>query len=77
MRPTITPSARANDKSQEPAMLLRIGAVIHTTGLGRSTLYWRMTPGDPSPPVKLSQRAMGWRRTDVQSWTRDRPPGTH
>jgi prophage regulatory protein len=58
-------------------MLLRIGAVIRTTGLGRSTIYRLITNGDFPAPVRLSARAVAWRRADVETWTAARPSTAH
>jgi prophage regulatory protein len=63
--------------AHEPTMLLRIGAVMHTTGLGRSTIYRLITAGDFPAPIRISTRAVAWRRTDVESWTAARPSTAH
>ena len=48
--------------------LLRLPAVLRTTGLGRSTLYKLVAEQAFPPPVKLSKRAVGWRQTEVEAW---------
>lgn len=57
---------------QQPEFL-RLPQVLAWTGLGRSTLY-RLVARESFPrPVKLSPRAVGWRRQDVEAWGMERP----
>jgi len=56
---------------------LRMPAVIHMTGLGRSTIY-RLVAQDKFPsPVRLASRAIAWRRADLERWSEGRPTVTH
>ena len=56
---------------------LRLPSVIRRTGLGRSTIY-RMVAEQTFPsPVRLGGRAVGWRRTDLDRWSADRPSAGH
>jgi prophage regulatory protein len=55
--------------------LLRLPAVLHVTGLGRSTLYKMIAEHRFPAPVRLSTRAVGWRHDDVRHWA-DARPGT-
>jgi len=50
--------------------LLRIGAVMSLTGLGRSTLYRLTQRGEfPKPIHPLGHvRFAAWRLSDVQAW---------
>lgn len=59
------------------AVFLRIGAVTRLTGLGRSTIYRLMAEAKFPAPVRLSNRAVGWRRADLERWTAERPPASH
>ena len=77
MRSTTSRAAPRVAHNPEPAMLLRIGAVIRTTGLGRSTIYRLITSGEFPAPVRLSARAVAWRRADVESWSAGRPSTAH
>jgi prophage regulatory protein len=64
----------ANDATE---LLLRIGSVVRVTGLGRSTIY-RLVAHDLFPsPVRLTKKAVGWRRVDVERWTNARDAVTH
>jgi prophage regulatory protein len=77
MQSTTSRIAQPAIQANEPSMLLRIGAVVRTTGLGRSTIYRLITSGDFPAPVRLSVRAVAWRRSDVESWTSARPSTAH
>ncbi len=61
----------------DSAVFLRIGAVTRFTGLGRSTIYRLMAESRFPSPVKLSTRAVAWRRSDLDRWSAERPPATH
>lgn len=49
---------------------LRIRDVMAVTGLSRASIYrLGQMPGSPFPkPVKLSERASAWVRTEVEDW---------
>ncbi|QCB45487.1 AlpA family phage regulatory protein [Hydrogenophaga sp. PAMC20947] len=51
------------------------GAVTRLTGLGRSSIYRLVTEDRFPSPVKLSSRAVGWRR-DVSRGARFRGPAS-
>lgn len=57
--------------------LLRLPAVLRTTGLGRSTLYRLISERAFPPPVKLAKRAVAWRQEEVQRWASARAPAAH
>ncbi len=71
-RPSPTPSDGVS-----PALLLRIGMVVRVTGLGRSTIYRMMATADFPSPVRLNNRVVAWRRTDLEKWTETRPLNSH
>jgi prophage regulatory protein len=54
--------------------LHRIGGVMRLTGLGRSTIYRMMAEGSFPAAVRLSSRAVAWRESDLEAWSRSRPP---
>jgi prophage regulatory protein len=59
------------------AVLLRLQAVMHVTGLSRSTLY-RLIADEQFPrPVRLGLRAVAWRRSGVDAWSEARPVTAH
>ena len=52
--------------------ILRRSEVERLTGLSRSTIYLLMTKGQFPRPVKLSERAVGWRACDIDAWLQER-----
>lgn len=60
-----------------PSAILRLPEVMRLTGLGRSTIYRLLAAGQFPSPVQLSVRAVGWRRSDVDHWTAERPQVSH
>ena len=52
---------------------LRMPAVVRLTGLGRSTIYRLMDESKFPKSVKLGDHAVGWRRSDVDRWSEERP----
>lgn len=59
------------------AVLLRLRAVMHMTGLSRSSLYRLIADGQFPRPVRLGPRTVAWRRVDVDAWSEARPVTTH
>jgi prophage regulatory protein len=52
-------------------------AVIRMTGLGRSTIYRLVAQNKFPSPVRLANRAVAWRRVDLERWSENRPTVTH
>ena len=48
--------------------VLRIDAVVLTTGLARSTIYKLIGSGEFPRPVPLSGRCVGWIDSEVAAW---------
>jgi prophage regulatory protein len=74
MRPTSTSPAEPVTSS---AQLHRMPGVMRLTGLGRSTIYRMMAEGSFPAAVRLSSRAVAWRESDLEAWSRARPPSNH
>ncbi len=55
--------------------LLRLPDVCKMTGAAKSTIYYWMKRGDFPSPVKLGQRAVAWRTSDVHKWINSRVEG--
>jgi len=51
----------------------RLPYVLATIGMGRSWLYREIANGRFPPPVFLGERAVGWKRSEVEAWLRARP----
>ena len=76
-RAAIGPVRQSPAAGEMAVVFLRLQAVIHVTGLSRSTLY-RLIADEQFPrPVRLGPRAVAWRRTDVEAWGEARPSTTH
>ncbi|WP_082450882.1 helix-turn-helix transcriptional regulator [Sphingomonas sp. Leaf22] len=48
--------------------LLRGSTVISRTGIPRSTIYHMMKQGRFPLPVRISQRSVRWRESDIQNF---------
>ena len=67
----------ADNSGPDASLFLRMWAVTRMTGLGRSTIY-RLVAQDRFPsPVRLANRAIAWRRTDLERWSDGRPTVAH
>lgn len=51
--------------------ILRLGSVLEQTGLSRSTLYRKIQAGSFPAQVRISERCIGWRESDVERWLRN------
>jgi prophage regulatory protein len=51
--------------------ILRLGNVLERTGLSRSTLYRKMQVGSFPAQVRISERCIGWRESDIERWLRN------
>lgn len=67
-------SPRADDAQR---VLARLPTVLKMTGLGRSTIYRWVADGSFPPPVRLGPRAVAWRWSDLDEWTRSRSTERH
>jgi prophage regulatory protein len=45
--------------------ILRLPAILTSTGLSRSTIYLRIAQGDYTKPISLGGRAVGWPASEV------------
>jgi prophage regulatory protein len=52
--------------------ILRERQVVEITGLSRTTLWRQERKGKFPKRIKLSERAVGWRKSAVLSWVEDR-----
>lgn len=51
--------------------ILRRNQVEHEVGLKRSTIYQRMQQGTFPRPIRLGERAVGWRASDIERFLED------
>lgn len=50
---------------------LRRRKVEELTGLARSTIYDRIKAGTFPKPVKIGDRSVAWRQSDIDAWQSD------
>ena len=53
-------------------MILRLPNVKAITGLSRSTIYLRMSEGKFPKHISLGSRAVGWLKSEVNTWMEER-----
>jgi len=51
--------------------ILRRSQVEQEVGLKRSTIYQRMQEGTFPRPIRLGERAVGWRASDIEDFLED------
>ena len=54
-------------------VLLTRPEVERRTGLSRSTIYRKMRDGTFPVPLKVSERAVRWRESDIRAYVDSRP----
>jgi prophage regulatory protein len=54
--------------AETASRILRLKAVLERTGLSRSTLYRKIEGGTFPVQVRISERCIGWRESDVERW---------
>lgn len=59
----------------DPVRFLRLPQVLERTCLTKSTLYEMVGRGEFPKQVKISQRSVAWRESDVDAWCRTRTNG--
>lgn len=47
---------------------LRLTVIKNMTGLSRSTIYMRIAEKRFPKPIKLSERAVAWLESDINTW---------
>ncbi|WP_437557319.1 helix-turn-helix transcriptional regulator [Acidithiobacillus sulfuriphilus] len=53
-------------------MFIRIRELQEMTGLPKSSIYRLVREGRFPRPVKLGQRASGWRKSEIDQWAASR-----
>ena len=53
--------------------IFRLGDVMVQVGLRKSQIYKMIGAGDFPRPVKLTNKAVGWHRKDIDDWLTSRP----
>ena len=52
--------------------IIRLPEVVDRIGMSRGSVYRMMTLGRFPKSVKLSERAVGWRESDLDAWLESR-----
>jgi prophage regulatory protein len=55
-------------KQKEPDRILRFAELSRKVGLQRTAIYAAIDAGKFPRPVKLTERASGWRESEVDAW---------
>jgi prophage regulatory protein len=66
-------ATNADQSADMHVTLLRMPAVVGRTGLSRSTIYRLLAIKQFPVPVRLATRAVGWRQSDLDQWSRSLP----
>lgn len=72
------------EPSAEHSMLIDLGprfvrmaAVVSMTGLCRATIYRMIADKRFPAQVRIGSRAVGWRWSDLERWSKERTSPTH
>jgi prophage regulatory protein len=55
----------------------RMAAVVQMTGLCRATIYRMIADKRFPAQVRIGSRAVGWRWSDLERWSKERTGPTH
>ena len=55
----------------------RMADVVRMTGLSRATIYRMIADNRFPTQVRIGSRAVGWRWSDLESWSQTRSSATH
>ncbi len=53
--------------------VMRMPELTGHVGLSRASIYDMMAKGQFPRPIKLSERAVGWKSDDIDAWLAARP----
>ena len=59
----------------QPEKLNRLPEVMRRTAMSRSSVYLAMKKGTFPKPVRIGERAVAWRESDLQHWIDERAGG--
>ena len=54
--------------------IIRKAQVLEIVGMKSTWLHERVKAGEFPRPIKLGERAVGWRHSDVEAWLESREP---
>lgn len=73
MQQPLFPKSSRTSPEPLPSLFLRMHHVTRMTGLCRSTIYRLVASNEFPVPIKLTSRAIAWKRSDVERWGDARP----
>lgn len=56
-------------------MLLKLKQVTDIVAMRRSAIYAMMRKGRFPRPIRIGERAVAWKRSEVEAWLASRPRG--
>lgn len=57
-----------NSNTEQQQVLLKIKQVLELVPVGKTTLYKMIDDGKFPRPIRLSERAVAWRKSDILQW---------
>ena len=64
--------AQHGSKQTHPPTVLRLDDVAREIGISKALIKRLVAEGDFPKPIKLSERARGWRRREILDWVENR-----
>lgn len=77
MQSPLRSATRAPRLTSPTPRFLRMPTVLEITGLGRSTIYRLIAEKKFPEPVRVGNRAVAWRQSDLEVWSAGREPSPH
>ncbi len=71
------PSAEHSTLIDLGPRFVRMAAVVSMTGLCRATIYRMIADKRFPAQVRIGLRAVGWRWSDLERWSKERTSPTH
>lgn len=68
----VLPEVRLSPDPLTRKRILRWKELEELIGLSRSMIYEMMSPGTFPRPVRLGERAVGWKRESIEEWLQGR-----
>jgi prophage regulatory protein len=56
--------------------VVRMRQLVTLVGLSRSTIYVLVSKGRFPVPIRLGEKAVGWRIDEIEAWVNARPSST-
>ncbi|MEX3760268.1 helix-turn-helix transcriptional regulator [Paraburkholderia phenoliruptrix] len=63
---------KCNTESSEMDQVMRMKDVVKKIGLCRATIYAMISRGEFPRPIRIGERATGWRESELEAWLANR-----